>query len=467
MTVPAGGELRRVIGFWGGTALIIGITIGAGIFRKPYSLAQSIPNPWIIMALWGAFGLISICGALALAELASMMPRTGGTYVYLRAAYGDSAAFVFGWIYLLVATPAAVGALATYFGELMAGVFHLDPRHVPTIGCTTVVILTTANLVGAKLGSAIQSVFTAIKIGALLMLMVVSFFLVDGSLSHLGSRTDTEFNLGSLGVGVASVIWAYDGWVAVSMIAGEVIAAEKLMKRIIVAGMLTITFLYLGANLGYFNAMTMSDMKSAKDGVPQAIMTKFMGPTGASLIGACIMCSVFGALNGNILAKPRVPYALAQDGLTFAFLGKAHPRWSTPYAAILIQSAVAILMVVLFRSDPGGLFDRLTTYFVVVEWSALLFTVGAVIILRRKMPDTERPYRTPAYPWVPLVFLVGSTVGLIAIVSGKWMSGDRTPVWGLIISLAGFPVFWIWKRFSPPQQFVAELSGRRPGGGPG
>src|SRR5204862_3578857 len=124
----------------------------------------------------------------------------------------------------------------TYFWELMAGVFHLDPRHVPTIGCTTVVILTTANLVGAKLGSAIQSVFTAIKIGALLMLMVVSFFLVDGSLSHLGSRTDTEFNLGSLGVGVASVIWAYDGWVAVSMIAGEVIAAEKLMKRIIVAG---------------------------------------------------------------------------------------------------------------------------------------------------------------------------------------------------------------------------------------
>src|SRR5436853_4884871 len=133
MTVPASsdsgaaseGGLRRVIGFWGGTALIIGITIGAGIFRKPYSLAQNIPSPWVIMGLWTAFGVISVCGALAIAELASMMPRTGGSYVFLRAAYGDSSAFVFGWIYLLVATPAAVGALATFFGELMCGVFKL------------------------------------------------------------------------------------------------------------------------------------------------------------------------------------------------------------------------------------------------------------------------------------------------------------------------------------------------------
>jgi len=454
MTVPASadsgaaseGGLRRVIGFWGGTALIIGITIGAGIFRKPVSLAQVIPDPMIILGLWAAFGVISICGALALAELASMMPRTGGTYVYLRAAYGDSSAFVFGWIYLLVATPAAVGALATYFGELLCSVFHLELRFVPWIGCVTLVLLTVANLLGAKLGSAIQSVFTAIKIGALLMLMFVSFFLVDGSISHLGIRSGAHFDLNSLGVGVASVIWAYDGWVAVSMIAGEVVAPEKLMKRIIVAGMLAITFLYVGANLGYFNAMMLHEMAAAKDGVPQAIMGKLMGDAGGAVIGACIMCSVFGALNGNILAKPRVPFALAQDGLTFAFLGKAHPRWSTPYAAILIQSAAALLMIIAFQSDPGGLFDKLTTYFVVVEWSALLFTVAAVLVLRRKMPDAERPYRTPAYPWVPLVFLVGASVGLVAIVIGKWSSGDRSPVWGLLISLAGFPVYWIWKR---------------------
>lgn len=453
------GELRRVIGFWGGSALIIGITIGAGIFRKPYSLAQAIPYPWVILGLWSLFGVISVCGALALAELASMMPRTGGTYVYLRAAYGDSSAFVYGWIYLLVATPAAVGALATFFGELLCGILGWNPHHVPLIGGVTLTFLTLANLIGARFGSVIQSIFTAIKIGALLMLMVVSFFLIDGSAAHLAVQSDVRFEFSSLGAGAASVIWAYDGWVAVSMIAGEVIAAEKLMKRIIVAGMCAIVFLYLGANLAYFYALTLPEMKRAAEGVPQAIMTKLAGTAGATAIGACIMCSVFGALNGNILAKPRVPYALAKDGLTFAFLGNAHPRWSTPYWAILIQSAVALLMIVVLRKDPATMFDKLTTYFVVVEWSALLFTVAAVFVLRRTMPEAERPYRTPAYPWVPLFFLVGASAGLAAILWGSTAHGDWSPVTGLVFSLAGFPVFWIWRRFSrgsaPAQAFRA------------
>src|SRR5262245_19882541 len=210
MTVPAGGALRRVLGFWGATPLIIGITIGAGIFRKPYSLAQSIHDPWIIMGLWIAFGVISICGALALAELASMMPRTGGAYVYLRAAYEDSSAFVFGWIYLLVATPAAVGALGTFFGELLTDIVGWDRSQVPLIGIVTIAALTVANLVGARFGSAIQSIFTAIKVGALVLIMFVSFFLIDGRVANLGVKSGAHFDLGSLGVGAAAVIWAYD-----------------------------------------------------------------------------------------------------------------------------------------------------------------------------------------------------------------------------------------------------------------
>ena len=158
-------DLKRVIGFWGGTALIIGITIGSGIFRKPYTLAKDLHDPVAILGLWTVFGVISLCGALALAELSSMLPRTGGAYVFLRAAYGDSAAFVFGWLYLLVTAPAGIGALAAFFAELLLGVFGVDPATVgrwtiPAIGCTTVVLLSLANLFGAKLGSAIQGVFT-------------------------------------------------------------------------------------------------------------------------------------------------------------------------------------------------------------------------------------------------------------------------------------------------------------------
>ncbi len=154
-----------------------------------------------------------------------------------------------------------------------------------------------------------------------------------------------------------------------------------------------------------------------------------------------IMTSIFGALNGNVLAKPRVAYAMARDGLTFAFLGKTHPRWSTPWAAVLIQSVIAIVMVLVLRD-----YDALITYFVVVEWAALLFAVGAVFVLRRKMPDAPRPFRIPAYPWVPLLFLVGTVIGLSAIVWGQIHVGNFAPIYGLGIAAAGFPVHYLWKR---------------------
>jgi len=451
MNVPAQSDLRRVIGFWGGTALIVGITIGSGIFRKPTTLAGLVPSPLLILGLWTAFGVISICGALAIAELSSMMPKTGGVYVYLRAAYGDSAAFVYGWVYLLVATPATVGALATFFAELFAQVFRIPMSYIPLIAGVTLAALSVANLMGAQFGALIGNLFTAIKVGALLMLAVVSFFLVDGSFSHLAAVPGANVEWPKLGQAAASVIWAYDGWVAVSMITGEVVAAEKLMKRIIIAGMLTIVGLYLVANVGYFHAMSLEEMAQAKNGVPQTIMGSVMAKGGV-LIGACIMCSVFGALNGNVMTKPRVSYAMSRDGLTFGFLGKAHPRWATPYAAILIQGAVALSLVIgLSLADPKNpqnLFDKLTTYFVVVEWFALLFTVGAVMVLRKRQPFADRPFRTPAYPLVPLIFLVGTAAGLGAIVWGEWVNGNRSPVYGLLVSALGFPVYAVWKRLN-------------------
>jgi amino acid transporter/beta-glucanase (GH16 family) len=435
--------LARVIGFWGGLAVIVGTTIGSGVFRKPYTLARDVGDPTAILGLWVVFGLVTLCGALALAELSSMLPRTGGVYVYLRAAYGDAAAFVFGWLFLLVTTPATNGALATFFGELILGMTGVEfgpafPWRVPAIGAVIVLILTVVNLLGARLGSAVQTFLTLIKVAALLVLMAVSFTLPGGTFAHLAPLPG---GLHSLGMGAASVIWAYDGWISVSMIAGEVVAPERLMRRIIVAGMLTIVFLYVGANIGYFYAMPLGEMVR-QPVVPQWIMAQRLGPAGATLISVAILCSVFGALNGNILSRPRVPYALARDGLAFPFLGLAHPRWATPYTSILVQSAATVILVALLRD-----FDRLTTYFVVVEWFALLFAVAAVMVLRRRQPDLPRPFRTPLYPWVPLVFLAGTFAGLVAIVLGEI---DRpvpnySPLWGLLIAAAGFPVYRVWR----------------------
>lgn len=438
---PQTQDLRRVIGFFGGTALIVGITIGAGIFRKPPTIAGLVPDPLVIIALWTAFGIISICGALAIAELSSLLPRPGGVYVFLREAYGDAAAFVFGWLYVLVTTPTAVAALATVFAEFLLNLLGVstDTSAVQVIAIGAIIALTWANVLGARVGAAVSEVTTVVKVVALAVIILGAFFLGHGSLSNFTERAVIE--RGGLARAVASVIWTYDGWIAVSMIAGEVVAPERMMKRIIITGMLVIVTLYVGANLAYLYMMPVSVMAQQKEAIARTVMTSIAGPAAGVAILLAIMTSVFGALNGNLLAKPRVAYAMARDGLIFSFLGKTHRRWSTPWTALLLQGAVAVIMVLVLRD-----FDTLTTYFVVVEWAALIFAVGAVFVLRRKMAEAPRPFRTPAYPLVPLVFVLGTVVGVSAIVWGEIQVGNFSPIYGLGLVLVGFPVHQLWKR---------------------
>ena len=433
-------DLRRVIGFAGGTALIVGITIGSGIFRTPPTIAGLVPNPLVIMGLWTAFGLISICGALTVAELTSLLPQAGGVYVFLRESYGDAAAFVFGWLYVLITTPTTVAALAVVFAEFLLNLLgaSVDAR-VQIIAIASIVILTGANVLGARVGAAVSGVTTLVKVTALAAIIVLVFLLGHGSFSNITAGGAVQG--GGLARAVAAVIWTYDGWVAVSMIAGEVVAPERLMKRIIITGMLIIVTLYIGANLAYLYMMPVGVMAQQKEAIARTVVTAIVGPAGGTLIMLAIMTSIFGALNGNLLAKPRVAYAMGRDGLTFAFLGRIHPRWSTPWAAQLIVGAVAIIMVLALRD-----YDALITYFVVIEWAALIFAVAAVFVLRRKMADAPRPFRTPAYPWVPLFFIVGTLVGLSAIVWGQIQVHNFAPIYGLAIAAAGFPVHHLWKR---------------------
>jgi amino acid transporter len=440
---PQTHDLRRVIGLAGGTALIVGITIGSGIFRTPPTIAGLVPNPLVIMGLWTAFGLISICGALAVAELSTLLPEAGGVYVFLREAYGDAAAFVFGWLYVLITTPTTIAALGVVFAEFLLNLLGMSSgaRTVQLLAIAAIVILTCANVLGARVGAAVSEVTTLVKVTALVAIILGAFLLGHGSLSNLTEGGAAQGSGGGLARAVAAVIWTYDGWVAVSMIAGEVVAPERLMKRIIIVGMLIIVTLYVGANLAYLYMMPVGVMAQQKEAIARTVMTAIAGPAGGVLIMLAIMTSIFGALNGNLLAKPRVAYAMARDGLTFAFLGKTHPRWSTPWVAVLIQSVIAIVMVLVLRD-----YDALITYFVVIEWAALIFAVGAVFVLRRKMAERPRPFRTPAYPWAPLLFVVGTVVGLSAIVWGQIQVGNFAPIYGLSIALTGFPVHHLWKR---------------------
>jgi amino acid transporter len=446
---PGAPALRRVIGFWGGVAIVVGMTMGSGIFRKPATLAALVPHPPLVIGLWVLFGAISVCGALTLAELASLLPRPGGTYIYLRAAYGDTWAFTYGWLALLVAAPATIGALAVFFAELLlslvGGVVH--PWAVPAAATAAVLLLAVGNVVGTRFGSAIQGVSTVIKVAAL-GLVVLASFTGAGSFRHFGTEGSGPVDPAAVGRAAASVIWAYDGWIGVSAMAGEVRSPERYLAGIIATGIAAIVGLYLVANVGYFYALSLPAMAAAGPRMPEQVVRGVLGPAAGALVNAGIMVSVFGALSANVLTRPRIPYAMARDGLSFRFLGRAHPRWATPYAAIAVQ-ALATVVLIFALSDPvapGKLFDKLTSYFVVVEWFALLFAVGAVLVLRRRMPDAPRPFRTPLYPWVPFLFLGGAAGGLAAIVWGEWRDGNRSPVYGLLFAALGLPCYALWKR---------------------
>jgi len=206
-------DLRRVIGFAGGTALIVGITIGSGIFRTPPTIAGLVPNPLVIMGLWTAFGLISICGALTVAELTSLLPQAGGVYVFLRESYGDAAAFVFGWLYVLITTPTTVAALAVVFAEFLLNLLGVPvDAKVQVIAIASIVILTGANVLGARVGAAVSGVTTLVKVTALAAIIVGVFLFGHGSFANITAGGAVQG--GGLARAVAAVIWTYDGWVA-------------------------------------------------------------------------------------------------------------------------------------------------------------------------------------------------------------------------------------------------------------
>jgi APA family basic amino acid/polyamine antiporter len=374
-------------------------------------------------------------------ELSSLLPRAGGVYVFLREAYGDAAAFVFGWLYVFVTTPTAVAALSVVFAEFLLNLLGISATGstLQMIAIAAIVVLTFANILGARVGAAVSEVTTLIKVAALTAIILGAFLLGHGNLSNITQHGDVQRS--GLARAVASVIWTYDGWIAVSMIAGEVVAPERLMKRIIITGMLVIVTLYVGANLAYLYMMPVSVMAQQKEAIARTVVAAIAGPIGGVIILFAIVTSVLGALNGNLLAKPRVAYAMARDGLIFSFLANTHQRWATPWAALLIQGSVAIIMVLILKD-----FDTLTTYFVVVEWAALIFAIAAVFVLRRKLPEAPRPFRTPGYPWVPLIFVVGTIVGVSAIVWGEIQVGNFSPIYGLGIALAGFPAHQLWIR---------------------
>jgi amino acid transporter len=446
-------ELTRRLGLWASIGVVIGITIGSGIFRTPSAIATRVPDPALMLAVWVIGGLISLCGALSVAELAGALPHTGGWYVFLRESWGRLAGFLFGWAELVLIRASAVGAIATVFSEYLLRSLAYDPTShgaaTDYIAAAAILFAGTVNIRGVKLGAAITGFSTIAKFGALMFLVVASFALggrAGAAAAHF-TEAVAPVEAGLFGLALISVLWAYDGFADLSFAAGEVTNPQRNLPRAIVLGTIAIIAIYIAANVAYLYVNPLARLAQSPL-IAADTMQALFGRLGVSLVSIVVTISAFGALNGTMLASPRVFFAMADDRLFFRTVARVHPRYNTPYVAILLAMALGV-MFVLTRT-----FEQLADTFVLSIWPFYGIAIAGLYRLRWTRPDLPRPYRVPGYPWIPGIF-IAAVVYLI----GNALVSD--PMWtGLTFALvlAGVPVYYVMFAKKAVVNFVAKSS---------
>ena len=432
---PGTDRLQRQLGLWSAVAVLVGSTIGSGIFRVPSTIAAQVGTVGAMAMLWIVGGMIALFGALTLAELAALFPRSGGIYVFLREAYGPLPAFLFGWTELLVIRPSALGGIAMLFAEYLRTFVPLGDGQVRVVAMAAILTLATANIVSLRFGALVQNASTAAKALTLVGLAVTAFVLGDyagGSFAQPVLWSPTTW--GGFGIALVAVMWAYDGWADLTFMAGEVRDPDRTLPRALLGGTAAVVIIYLVVNAAYLYVLPSAEMPG-KPLVAADAARSIFGQVGASVVAAMVMLSAFGALNGSTMTGPRIFYAMAEDGLFFRPIAAVHPRFRTPFAAIALAAALGIGYVS-FRS-----FEQLADAFILGIWPFYAAAVLAVFTLRRKRPELERPYRTWGYPFVPIVFLIASVAMLL---NAAFRETGQT-LFGFAIILLGIPVFYVWQ----------------------
>jgi amino acid transporter len=448
---------------------VVGSIIGSGIFLKIDSVDAALGAFWPVLIIWAVAGTATLSGALALAELSAMLPHAGGPYVYLREAYGRPVAFLWGWTEFAIVRTGSLGSLAygtvIYFNGFLMSLeeFELLPSwmaslvplsHVgqAVLAIAAVAVLSTVNVIGTRWSANTQNVTTAIKLSFLLFLIAGPFLLARGSWSNLSSEVDpraitpTWTLWKGIGLALIAVYWPYDGWINIGPVAEEVRNPQRNVPIGLGVGMLVVIVVYLGANVGYHLLMPIDQIIHSRTVAADASRI-LVGDVGLTIAAAGVMISTFGALNSNLLAGPRIYFAMARDGLFPATIRRIHPRLKTPANAIIAQALWSMLQIVIFAAvttNPKATFDDLTDFVIMGGTIFYAMTVTAVYILRRKMPTAERPYRTWGYPVTPLAYLIVSGIVLTSVELQKVAA-----VAGLLV--AGGILYLIFRSAAPPE----------------
>ena len=432
-------KLVRSLGLLSSIGLVIGITIGGGIYRTPAGIADRVPDPVWMLGVWVLGGLIVLCGALSFAELSASMPETGGMYVYLREGWGRPYGFLYGWAQLVLIRAAALGGISSVFGEYFMRVFGMDPRANPAmadyLAAAAIIVASITNIVGVKLGALFAGLSTITKFGALALLVLASFLMGDqvgGSFTNLASN-GAAIDAGVFGLALISVMWAYDGFADLTFASGEVKDPQRNLPRAIIIGTLMIIAIYLSANVAYLYINPIGLM--AKSPLIAAdTMGALFGQIGVSFVAVVVMISTFGSLMGSMLASPRIFFAMADDNLLFGPIARVHPTLKTPYVAIALAGVLGVAMVM------TQTFEQLTDTFVLAMWPFYALSVAAIYTLRKSQPQLSRPYKVVGYPVVPAVFIAAAIYLVVnaLMTEPKWTS----ITFGVV--LLGLPVYYLW-----------------------
>src|SRR5215831_15769657 len=429
-------ELPRKLGLFSAVTVLIGSTIGTGIFRSSAGIAARIPDERLFFAAWIIGGVCVMAGALTYAELAAALPRTGGVFVYLREAFGRLPAFLFGWAELTILRASALGAIATVFAEYflrMSGLGVTNDNTVHYVAAASILVVAFFNFVGVQIGALIQNLTASTKYAALLLLVLVSFLFDETSSTPNLTPGDTvPTSLSLFGLALISILWVYDGWADVTFVSGEVRAPERNLPVALVMGTLAVIAIYLAANLAYVHVLRIDEIANSQL-VAADVAQRLVGKVGVKLMSLAVMIAAFGTLNGSIMTGPRIFFAMADEGLFFKKVAAVHPRLHTPYVAIWLAAGLGAAFVMVRN------FEQLADTFVLGIWPFYAGGAAAVYALRRKRPDLVRPYRVWGYPLTPAIFLVAA----LFLLGNALVTGTALVVF--VILLLGIPAYWVWE----------------------
>lgn len=411
-------KLEQKISLYGLTMIAAGSCIGSGIFRTPSETANYLPyDSWMLFA-WIVGGFITLAGALSIAELGAMYPQAGGIYVYLRKVYGNTAAFLYGWASLTVIVSGSLAAIALVFSSYVASVFPMTESIKLLLALFTIITLSGINILGVKIGNALASFITTAKLIGIFIVIVIGISLghehIDMSfeLATFQNKIEGMSFLSALGLASIGVFFSYGGFHHASYLAGEVKDAQKTLPRAMIIGTLLVMLVYILINIAYLKLLPIAQIAATDKVASTALATAIhYGSIGIALL---IAISTLGTISIYSMSAPRIYYALAADGLFLNKLAEIHPRFHTPANAIAAQCIIGCLILVFWQT-----FENVINYIVFVDYFFMALAVLGVLILRRKAPDTLRPYKTLGYPIVPLLFVLFTTFVLTVTVIEK------------------------------------------------